>query len=110
VPSWRIADVTDLAITVTVRRGDEVAWAAEASTALMHRGFADLVEHLFRQATFPHGVVLSTGTGLVPDLHFTLRAGDVVHIEIDGIGALTNSVHSASSFAWLTPRPDRTPA
>ena len=42
--------------------------------------------------TFPVGAVLLTGTGIVPDESFTLRAGDVVTIDIPGIGTLTNPV------------------
>ena len=41
---------------------------------------------------FPDGVVLLTGTGIVPDESFSLRAGDVVTIDIPGIGTLTNPV------------------
>jgi 2-dehydro-3-deoxy-D-arabinonate dehydratase len=33
-----------------------------------------------------------TGTGIVPDPPFTLEAGDVVTIAVDGLGALTNTV------------------
>jgi 2-dehydro-3-deoxy-D-arabinonate dehydratase len=33
-----------------------------------------------------------TGTGIVPNDDFTLRSGDVVRIEIDGIGRLENHV------------------
>jgi 2-dehydro-3-deoxy-D-arabinonate dehydratase len=41
---------------------------------------------------FPVGVVLLTGTGIVPDESFSLRAGDVVTIDISGIGTLNNPV------------------
>jgi 2-dehydro-3-deoxy-D-arabinonate dehydratase len=37
--------------------------------------------------------VLLTGTGTVPPPEFTLAAGDVVTINIEGIGHLTNTVH-----------------
>ena len=40
----------------------------------------------------PNGAVLLTGTGVVPGDDFTLNAGDVVRIEISGIGVLENSV------------------
>jgi 2-dehydro-3-deoxy-D-arabinonate dehydratase len=33
-----------------------------------------------------------TGTGTIPPPEFTLAAGDVVHITIDKIGRLTNTV------------------
>jgi 2-dehydro-3-deoxy-D-arabinonate dehydratase len=110
-PVWEIADIGALSITASVRRGTEVAWHGETSTAQLHRGLAELVEYLFLCASFPHGVILSTGTGLVPELSFTLLPGDEVRIGIDGVGTLTNTVRPATAdgFGWLTPEPDRAP-
>ena len=56
-------------------------------------------------------MILSTGTGLVPELSFTLLPGDEVRIGIDGIGTLTNTVRLATTdgFGWLTPDPGRAP-
>ncbi len=48
--------------------------------------------YLFRSQTFAHGVVMLTGTGIVPPEGFTLHPGDTVHIEISGIGRLANTV------------------
>jgi 2-dehydro-3-deoxy-D-arabinonate dehydratase len=107
-PIWEL-DPADLAITAAVHRSGRTVWGAATSTARMHRGFADLVEHLGRAATFPDGVILSTGTGLVPELDFDLTAGDVVEIAIAGIGTLRNPVRSAADFGWLTPEPARSP-
>ena len=56
------------------------------------RRLDDLVAALFVEDTFPYGVILSTGTALVPDTPFTLEAGDDVEIEIDSLGTLRNSV------------------
>lgn len=56
------------------------------------RGFTDLAEFLYRECSFPYGALLMTGTGIVPGGDFTLKSGDVVSIEIDGIGLLKNSV------------------
>ncbi len=44
------------------------------------------------QPDLPHGVVLLTGTGVVPPDSFTLHAGDIVEITITGIGTLRNTV------------------
>jgi 2-dehydro-3-deoxy-D-arabinonate dehydratase len=52
----------------------------------------ELVEHLFRENTFPNGRFLLTGTGIVPANTFTLSSGDQISISIDGIGTLTNPV------------------
>ena len=58
----------------------------------MKRTVEELVEWLFRENDFPHGVVLLTGTGIIPPDDFTLHAGDLIEIEIQGIGILRNSV------------------
>ena len=52
----------------------------------------ELAAFLFREDEFPAGVVLSTGTSLVPDLPFTLKAGDEIRISISEIGELVNHV------------------
>lgn len=108
VPAWTL-EPTALAVSIRVRRGGAVVWRGETSTGRMHRVLGDLVEHLFRHAVFPDGAVLSTGTGLVPDLDFTLCAGDEVSIAIGGLGELTNPVRPATraEFGWLTPDPLR---
>lgn len=108
-PAWRLPGLGALRVAASVRRGPEVAWQGETSTAQLHRDLAELVEYLFRYASFPHGVILSTGTGLVPELSFTLAPGDEVRIDIDGVGSLSNVVRPATAdwFGWLTPEPAR---
>jgi 2-dehydro-3-deoxy-D-arabinonate dehydratase len=108
-PVWTLDDIGALTITVSVRRGESVVWSGETSTAQLHRDLADLVEYLFRSFSFPQGVILSTGTGLVPELSFTLAPGDEVAVGIAGVGTLTNVVRLTTGFGWLTPSPDRSP-
>ena len=91
-PIWEVADLYDLAIRCAITRGGDEVWSAETTTSLLNRRFDDLVEHLFRAMDFPRGVVLSTGTGIVPELDTTLTAGDVVRIEVESVGVLTNAV------------------
>ncbi|MFC5924248.1 fumarylacetoacetate hydrolase family protein [Micromonospora vulcania] len=91
-PAWEVPEPYALPIHLSIERGGEVVWSGAASTAQLHRKLPTLVEFLFRADEFPHGVVLATGTSLVPDLPFTLREGDTVAIEITGLGVLTNSV------------------
>jgi 2-dehydro-3-deoxy-D-arabinonate dehydratase len=112
VPAWEVPDLRALTITAEVRRGAAAAWQGQTSTGQLHRDLPDLVAYLFRHASFPHGAVLSTGTGLVPELDFTLEPGDEVRIGIDGIGTLANIVRPATEqwFGWLTPAADRGPA
>jgi 2-dehydro-3-deoxy-D-arabinonate dehydratase len=87
-----LPDTSDLTITLTIRRGDEVFFAGESSTSQIHRPFAELVSYLFSNNEFPAGVFLMTGTGIVPPSEFTLEDGDDVEITIDGIGTLHNPV------------------
>ena len=82
------------AIRLTITRGGSVAFDGSTTLAMMHRSFEDLVSWLGRETSFPDGVVLLTGTGVVPPDDFTLAAGDVIVIEIDGIGRLVNTVAS----------------
>ena len=101
-PYWDVVDPYDLGIHLTIERDRGVVWQGHASTNELHRTLNDLVEYLFLADEFPEGVVLSTGTSLVPDLPFTLMAGDVVRIAIDGLGDLTNPVvRGKSELAWL---------
>jgi 2-dehydro-3-deoxy-D-arabinonate dehydratase len=54
------------------------------------------VEFLTREMSFPKGAYLMTGTCLVPDNNFTLQVGDIIHIDIEGIGRLSNIVDMRS--------------
>jgi len=79
-------------IGVTIEREGHTVFAGQTGIDQIKRTFTDLVDHLWRSQTFPHGVVLLTGTGVVPDDTFTLAAGDRVRIEVSGIGTLENRV------------------
>jgi 2-dehydro-3-deoxy-D-arabinonate dehydratase len=79
-------------IRLNIQRGGQTAFEGEVHTARIKRKIADLTEHLGRCYDFPHGVILLTGTGIVPPNDFTLAAGDVVTITIEGIGSLLNTV------------------
>jgi 2-dehydro-3-deoxy-D-arabinonate dehydratase len=58
----------------------------------MRRAPEELVAYLTRELSFPAGVVLMTGTGIVPPDSFTLKPGDLVEITILGAGTLANPV------------------
>lgn len=82
----------DAKIGLTVLRGEETVFAGEISINRMKRKHNELVEYLFRETSFPNGVFLMTGTGIVPPDHFTLEIADEVRISIEGIGTLANTV------------------
>nr|WP_232327935.1 fumarylacetoacetate hydrolase family protein [Kibdelosporangium sp. MJ126-NF4]CEL14963.1 Fumarylacetoacetate hydrolase family protein [Kibdelosporangium sp. MJ126-NF4]CTQ93444.1 Fumarylacetoacetate hydrolase family protein [Kibdelosporangium sp. MJ126-NF4] len=91
VPAW-LTGVDDLEIAMWVHRRGSVAFEGRTSTASFHRPAAGLVPYLTTHLSFPDGVVLSTGTGIVPDLDFDLTPGDTVEIRIANVGSLTNTV------------------
>jgi 2-dehydro-3-deoxy-D-arabinonate dehydratase len=92
VPAWEVPDPYALGIRMRIYRGGGMHWTGETSMREFARKLEDLVEVLFREDTFPHGVILCTGTALVPDSPFTLQPGDDVEIEIDLLGTLRNPV------------------
>ncbi len=91
-PAWELTDPYGLTIEMTISRGGEPAWTGQASTAGLRRTVPELAAFLFLEDEFPAGVLLSTGTSLVPDLPFTLGAGDEIRISISEIGELVNHV------------------
>jgi 2-dehydro-3-deoxy-D-arabinonate dehydratase len=80
----------DTKITVVIRREADLAFTGATALSQMKRGLEELVGFLFRDNSHPRGCLLMTGTGIVPPDDFSLRAGDVVEITIDGIGTLSN--------------------
>jgi 2-dehydro-3-deoxy-D-arabinonate dehydratase len=81
----------EVAIRLTINRGSTV-FEGSTTLAQMARSFEELVSWLGRETSFPDGVVLLTGTGIVPPDSFTLNVGDEVVIEVAGIGRLVNRV------------------
>jgi 2-dehydro-3-deoxy-D-arabinonate dehydratase len=77
---------------MTIERRGERVFEGSASIGQMARSFDDLIAWLGREASFPHGVILLTGTGIVPPDDFTVQPADLVIIEATGIGRLTNVV------------------
>ena len=86
------SEIRRWSISVTIERGGRTVFAGSTGVDRIRRSFGDLIGHLWRSQSFPHGVVLLTGTGVVPDESFTLAAGDRVLIDIDGIGRMENHV------------------
>ena len=77
---------------MSIQRGESAVFEGEVATSRIKRKINELGSYLGRSNHFPDGVALLTGTGIVPPNDFTLAAGDVVQISIDGIGTLTNTV------------------
>lgn len=90
-PIWEIT-AGELPIRLEITHGGNVTYSGSTSTSRLKRPLDDLVRWLFAEQHFPDGVIVSTGTGIVPELDFTLTSGDIVTIAIDSIGTLTNYV------------------
>jgi 2-dehydro-3-deoxy-D-arabinonate dehydratase len=107
-PAWEVPDVTDLAITLRVLRGGETVFSGDTSTSRLHRTLEELVVALFAPTDFPDGAILATGTGIVPELSFSLAEGDRLEIEIAEVGTLTNPVvRGREPMSWLVDALDR---
>ena len=101
-PAWEVPDAYSLTIRLTIGRGENILFSGDTSTSQLARTFEELVDCLFCATAFPDGVVLSTGTCLVPPLELPAEAGDVVDIAIDGIGRMRNVVTSTDVIRpWL---------
>lgn len=82
-------------ISMQVQRKGKEVFKGSTDLGQMVRSFDDLIGWLFRENEFPTGVILLTGTGIVPPDDFTLEDGDVVSMDVSGIGTLTNPVVKA---------------
>jgi 2-dehydro-3-deoxy-D-arabinonate dehydratase len=84
-------DLCNLPIDLSISRAGVGVFHGETNTSFIQRDFEDLAAYLGRALDFPQGVLLMTGTGIVPPDDFTLESGDVVRITIAGM-ALENPV------------------
>ena len=84
-------DLVGLEIDMRIERDGAAVFAGGTSTANMKRTFPELAEYLCRELDFPIGVLLMTGTGIVPPDEFTLQSGDVITIRIGDL-SLVNTV------------------
>lgn len=95
-PGIQLTDVEtlrDLPITVSISRNGEVVFEGDTRSSQMKRTLEDLTAYLGREVSFPQGVLLMTGTGIVPPDEFTLQVGDVVKITV-GTLTLENQIES----------------
>jgi 2-dehydro-3-deoxy-D-arabinonate dehydratase len=86
------AEARNWTISISIRRANDEVFQGQTSVSQIKREFNELIEYLFRSQDFPHGVILLTGTGIIPPDDFTLQRGDLIRIGISGIGTLENRV------------------
>ena len=91
-PSWLAPAAQEMSIKAKILRESSLVWEAETSLGALNRTLEDLVGYVFRCQDFPYGLILSTGTGIVPPMDIALAAGDIVEIDVAGVGVLSNHV------------------
>ena len=91
-PAWLAPAANEMSIKAKILRGSALVWEAETSLGALNRTLEGLVNYVFRCQDFPHGLILSTGTGIVPPMDIALAAGDIVEINVAGVGTLSNTV------------------
>jgi 2-dehydro-3-deoxy-D-arabinonate dehydratase len=82
----------DTMIYLKILRDGKNVFEGNVAISQIVREFEELVSFLYRECSFPHGSLLMTGTGIVPGSDFTLQKNDVIHITINPIGTLINTV------------------
>jgi 2-dehydro-3-deoxy-D-arabinonate dehydratase len=92
VPLAEAEPLSDLVVELDITRDGNQLFTDRVPISAMRRRPEELLEWLFSALDFPVGVVLLTGTSIVPPQELTLRAGDVVDITVSGVGTLTNPV------------------
>lgn len=80
-------------ISMRIYRANQEVFQGETHISQMKRSHEELREYLTREMSFPLGTYLMTGTCIVPDPPFTLQAHDEIHIQIEPIGTLIQTVH-----------------
>ena len=79
-------------IRLEINRNNEKVFEGNIALSQMKRLPEELVSFVYRECSFPHGCLIMTGTGIVPEHDFTLKSGDQIKISIEGIGTLINEV------------------
>ena len=92
VPVMDPADLRDLVVSLAIVRNETVIFRDSVAFADMRRKPSELIDWLFRCLEFPRGVVLMTGTWIVPRYEFTSKVNDKVIVDVPELGSLVNSV------------------
>ncbi len=87
-----VDDPYNLNIKCTVIRNEKPIYEGEVNTSQINWKFEEFTEFLCRDNPVPVGTVVSTGTGIIVPNDLPLAPGDVVEIEADGLGKLSNPV------------------
>ncbi len=92
VTADEVPDPYDLVVTCRIFRHDSAIFEDSAETRRIRRRIEELVDYLRRDNPIPPGTVVLTGTGVIASAEHALQEGDVVEIDIPGVGTLRNPV------------------
>lgn len=101
VPIDEAPPIQDIIVDMRIVRSGKEVFAGSSPLKRLRRKPEDLGAWLLKARSFAKGVVLFTGTGLVPASDFTLHPGDVVHIGAAGLGELVNQVEVVGSQSLI---------
>ncbi|QLH79790.1 fumarylacetoacetate hydrolase family protein [Halosimplex rubrum] len=90
--SETVGDPLDLEMHMSIERDGETVFEEGTSTAELVRTCEELVDYYTRYNEVPEASVLLTGTSIMVPDDVSLEEDDVIHIEIEDIGVLTNTV------------------
>ena len=79
-------------ISLEINRNNKTVFEGSVALNQMKRTPEELVSFVFCECSFPHGCLIMTGTGIVPEHDFTLMSGDEIKISVDKVGTLVNKV------------------
>lgn len=85
------AGLSNVPIRLRITRDGQLVFEGNTRSSEMKRSLTDLASYLGRELSFPQGAFLMTGTGIVPPDNFSLKAGDLVSVEV-GDAVLDNEV------------------
>ncbi|MFC7142105.1 fumarylacetoacetate hydrolase family protein [Halosimplex aquaticum] len=87
-----IGDPLDVEMRMEIIRDGDTVFEDSTSTSEMVRTCEELVDYYTRYNEVPESTALLTGTSIIPPDDVTLEADDEIHIEIENVGTLENTV------------------
>jgi len=80
----------ELTVIGRIHRHGRVIFDDRAETSRIKRKLEELVAYLRRDNPVPAGTVVCTGTGVIVSAEHALQEGDIVEVDVPGVGRLKN--------------------
>jgi 2-dehydro-3-deoxy-D-arabinonate dehydratase len=95
VTTDEITDPYQLQMSCVIRRGGKTTFEGKATVGQLRRKIEELISYLLRSNGVPSAAVVLTGTGIIVTQEAALAPGDIVTIDVPGIGTLANTARIA---------------